>query len=612
VRRTNSRSRRRAPDVFVALVLAAELVVVAPAAVSARTTVYTYSYNVDAALTAITTQVNQNTPATTYLTWDDFTPDATTPTTGTVAAGDGRLVGFGPSPGADNLTARFEFDPRDRLLEYSGDAGDETYDYHANGTMMSSSAGGDDRRFYFDGAKNSLVTNIREDATGLTSAYLGNNRFLSDGTEQILMQPRKDMACTYDAASRTLQSYAYDAFGAPPEEDKPSGVYDLRDNPFRYSGEYRDPIWGGYYLRARWYDPDLPVFLSRDPAQHLNRYAYGAGNPVMSTDPTGHGVGSFLRKLDKTLNAGVGGHFARIFLAPLLGPLQIAAYPKQFWKAVQTDRGGIDIFLALGVVSEVGGGLADLAYAGYARLGVRYLGRFLSDTGIGLGSSVTAGASRGFGHFDWNAFGQGLEYSANPFLVRGFTGFNVRTGFRLSGAKVGDLFEQLRDAPDDTALVFRQRLSTGSSTNSLESSASSTSGILGGNAGFDKPFTQALHLSVYHEKLIAITKDDVFTNEVTSQGVIVSKRRFIGYDFDRVKRGVESTFKGKLEFVGRVDRFDLPARRQFVSNPYNLPEVSNSLRITLQTRGGAPSTYFFLTNNCQHHAYAVLRDMGLR
>jgi len=81
------------------------------------------------------------------------------------------------------------------------------------------------------------------------------------------VQPRKDMACTYDAASQTLQSYTYDAFGAPPAKDKPSGTYDLRDNPFRYSGEYRDPIWGGYYLRARWYDPDLPIFLSRDPAE---------------------------------------------------------------------------------------------------------------------------------------------------------------------------------------------------------------------------------------------------------------------------------------------------------------------------------------------------------
>ncbi len=171
------------------------------------------------------------------------------------------------------------------------------------------------------------------------------------------------MACTYDAANQTLQSYAYDAFGAPSAHDAPSGAYDLRDNPFRYGGEYRDPIWGGYYLRARWYDPDLPIFLSRDPAQHLNRYGYGNGNPVMNADPSGYGSGG-LRRFLAGLNRGIGGHFARIFLAPLLGPLQIAAYPKQFWESVKTDKGGIDMFLVLGVVSEAAGGIADWAYAG--------------------------------------------------------------------------------------------------------------------------------------------------------------------------------------------------------------------------------------------------------
>ncbi|MCP4630031.1 MAG: hypothetical protein GY850_41960 [bacterium] len=32
---------------------------------------------------------------------------------------------------------------------------------------------------------------------------------------------------------------------------------------FRYAGEYRDPLWGGYYLRARWYHPDLTTFIAR-------------------------------------------------------------------------------------------------------------------------------------------------------------------------------------------------------------------------------------------------------------------------------------------------------------------------------------------------------------
>ena len=71
------RFRPMAPVLLVVLVSA-------PAAARAKITTSIYSYNVDGALTAVTTQVNQDTPATRYLTWDDFTPDAATPSTGTV------------------------------------------------------------------------------------------------------------------------------------------------------------------------------------------------------------------------------------------------------------------------------------------------------------------------------------------------------------------------------------------------------------------------------------------------------------------------------------------------------------------------------------------------
>jgi RHS repeat-associated protein len=591
-------------------VLTAVLLALGRGRVCAAVTVHTYSYNVDGALTAITTQVNQNTPATTYLTWDDFTPDPATPTTGTVSAGDGRLVGYGPSPGTDNLTARFAFDPRDRLLSYSGAAGTETYDYYANTMMRSSSTDADTRRFYYDASGNPQAVNLHDAAADRWSAWLDHTRFLDDGKEQILLAPRKDMACSYDAESTTLQSYVYDAFGASPNPGVSTDTYDLGDNPFRYAGEYRDPLWGGYYLRARWYDPDLPVFLSRDPARHLNRYAYGGGNPVMNTDPSGYGPGG-LRGFLAGLNRGIGGHFARIFLAPLLGPLQIAAYPKQFWQSVKTDKGGIDVFLALGIVSEVGGGYADAVLAGFTRLGVRYFSRLASDTILGVGGSVVAGATSGSGHFDWNAFGQGLEYSANPFLMRGFAGFNVRSGFQFSATDAGDLFEQLRHAPDDTALVFRQRLSTGGGTTSLASLESSTGGLLGGNAGFDKPFTQAFHLSVYHEQLVAITKDGIFTNEVTDRGAAVGWQSFKGQSFDEAKASLSTRIKGKVEFVGRVDSFN--ARQQFLLNPFNHRVFRNTVgNFPLITRGGVRTTYSLLRNNCQYHAYAVLQDMGFR
>ena len=66
-------------------------------------------------------------------------------------------------------------------------------------------------------------------------------------------------------------------------------------NPFRYAGYRYDEATGLYYLMARYYDPGVGRFISRDvfhgfddePAS-LNQYAYCYNNPVNYIDPSGH------------------------------------------------------------------------------------------------------------------------------------------------------------------------------------------------------------------------------------------------------------------------------------------------------------------------------------
>lgn len=62
-----------------------------------------------------------------------------------------------------------------------------------------------------------------------------------------------------------------------------------------YTGQQFDDATGLYYLRARYYNPDVGRFLSRDsvyPDQkdtgQLHRYGYGANNPINGMDPSGH------------------------------------------------------------------------------------------------------------------------------------------------------------------------------------------------------------------------------------------------------------------------------------------------------------------------------------
>ena len=96
-------------------------------------------------------------------------------------------------------------------------------------------------------------------------------------------------------------SYTYDAFGkvisgAP----KYGNIYGYNGESYNASTEY-------LYLRARYYDTGMGQFTSEDsylgditdPAT-LNRYAYGVGNPMNYTDPSGHAAENRRRCLDGT------------------------------------------------------------------------------------------------------------------------------------------------------------------------------------------------------------------------------------------------------------------------------------------------------------------------
>ncbi|MCI8485337.1 MAG: hypothetical protein HFH41_13515, partial [Lachnospiraceae bacterium] len=80
-----------------------------------------------------------------------------------------------------------------------------------------------------------------------------------------------------------IKEYEYlTAFG---EELNPD---EADQNAYRYCQENYDVETGLYYLRARYYDPELGRFLTEDPAQDgLNWFVYCGNNPVMFVDPWG-------------------------------------------------------------------------------------------------------------------------------------------------------------------------------------------------------------------------------------------------------------------------------------------------------------------------------------
>ncbi len=84
----------------------------------------------------------------------------------------------------------------------------------------------------------------------------------------------------------TENIYQYDAFGNLLEKREDVG------NRILYTAQQYDQETGQYYLRARYYNPEVGRFLQEDTyrGDGLNLYAYCANNPVVYYDPSGHAM----------------------------------------------------------------------------------------------------------------------------------------------------------------------------------------------------------------------------------------------------------------------------------------------------------------------------------
>ena len=114
----------------------------------------------------------------------------------------------------------------------------------------------------------------------------------------IALESRKDKEYfVQDEAGSTLflldkdheiqKTYRYDAFGIILKETGSDGEL---SNRLTYTGQMLDCATGQYYLRARFYHPEIGRFMQEDVyrGDGLNLYAYCANNPVMYYDPSGY------------------------------------------------------------------------------------------------------------------------------------------------------------------------------------------------------------------------------------------------------------------------------------------------------------------------------------
>jgi len=260
-----------------------------------------YSYDDLYRLTQVDCPVG--TPATVSYTYDAMGNRTVMTTTSTITytydTAD-RLLASGPITftwdNNGNMLSKgditYSYDYANRLVEVISGTQTITFTYNGDGVRVGKCVDGTCTTYLQDvaaplpvvlvdttGGQDSLYTYgldlvAMTDPSSAQSYYhydgLGSTRNLSNGTGQ------------------GIASYTYDAFGAVRSTTGSSG------NEFTFTGEQADDEFGLIYLRARYYDPDLGRFTSRDwlPGiesipQTLNRYPYVRNNPVNATDPRG-------------------------------------------------------------------------------------------------------------------------------------------------------------------------------------------------------------------------------------------------------------------------------------------------------------------------------------
>ena len=188
-----------------------------------------------------------------------------------------------------NLTARgsdsFGWDAADRLISATVSSDTTTFAYNGDGLRDSVTADSVTTTYTWD--VNRSIPQVIDDEEG--GFVYGVGRILKNTPPSVEGDTFHYLTDGLGSVLRfgTLEYPAYDVFGAPPGVEVSIPV----TNDFRFAGEQKDPT-GLYYLRARYYDPVVGRFVSRDPLASSvewqgHHFAYAANNPVLMVDPLG-------------------------------------------------------------------------------------------------------------------------------------------------------------------------------------------------------------------------------------------------------------------------------------------------------------------------------------
>lgn len=193
--------------------------------------------------------------------------------------------------GKGNLTrhnnTEYTYDVWNKLQSVTENEITHTYKYDANGIRTAK-----DNNQYIVDVNNNVIAETDSTGNIVSEVLWGNGkpigRKVNNEWYYYIYNAHGDVIALTDSSGTIKNSYSYDVWGNIKSESE------LVDNPIKYAGEYYDNELDMYYLRARYYDPQIGRFTSFDiqegtvdASQNLNRYVYCKNNPVKYVDPSG-------------------------------------------------------------------------------------------------------------------------------------------------------------------------------------------------------------------------------------------------------------------------------------------------------------------------------------
>ena len=183
----------------------------------------------------------------------------------------------------------FTFDRAHRLTGAATETDSLIFSYDGAGNRLAVDRNETVTRYIYDAAGNLLA---EADTDGITRYYIHGAGLLamvtSGGTPYCYhFDATGHTIALTDAGKTVVNKYAYTPFGVL------AGQEEAVEQPFKFVGQFgvmtEDNGW--YYMRARYYDPEMGRFISEDPlgfdGGDVNLYAYCSNDPVNYIDPDG-------------------------------------------------------------------------------------------------------------------------------------------------------------------------------------------------------------------------------------------------------------------------------------------------------------------------------------